>query len=581
VNASLRQYWALLARHIRPQRGRFVLLVCLLFSSIGLRLVIPQILRGFIDVTEAGVGGLTLARRALAFIGIALLEQALAVAATYVGESVAWTATNALRAEMARHCLRLDMRFHNSHRPGELIERIDGDVAQLASFFSQVVVLMLGNLLLLLGILSVLYREGWRLGLAFTLFSALSLLVMSRVRNLAVPYVKARRQAEASLFGYIEEQLSGAEDLRSSGAVAFVLRGLYALQYEILGHDRKASTMNWRIRTITGVLLTLGQAMAVAIGYYSYRGGLATVGTVYLLILYMGLLARPIRELTRQVESLQTIEASIERLTELRETRTAIQDGVGVRFPDGPLSLAFHNVSLSYEGGEPALKDLTFHLGQRKVLGVLGRTGSGKTTLARVVVRLYDPSVGHVAVSGLDTRQATLEALRQRVAYVTQDVQLFEATVRDNMTFFNPSIPDERILAVVEELELGDWYRALPAGLDTRLEAGGRGLSAGEGQLLAFTRVFLRDPGLVILDEASSRLDTVTEQRIERAVDRLLKNRTAIVIAHRLRTVHRADEIMILEDGRLDEHGPREELTRDPTSRFYALLQTGLEEVLV
>ena len=173
-----------------------------------------------------------------------------------------------------------------------------------------------------------------------------------------------------------------------------------------------------------------------------------------------------------------------------------------------------------------------------------------------------------------------LKILRQRVALVTQDVQLFRGTLRDNLTLFDRSIPDERIRAALEELELADWYQSLPNGLDTLLEAGGRGLSAGEAQLVAFARVFLRDPGLVILDEASSRLDPATEQRVERAVDHLLRDRTAIIIAHRLGTVHRADEIMILDGGRVAEYGVREALAADPASRFHGLLQTGLEEML-
>ena len=174
-----------------------------------------------------------------------------------------------------------------------------------------------------------------------------------------------------------------------------------------------------------------------------------------------------------------------------------------------------------------------------------------------------------------------LKTLRQRVALVTQDVQLFQASVRDNITFFNRSISDDRILEVIGELGLEDWLKALPKGLDTRLETGGRSISAGEAQLLAFTRVFLRDPGLVILDEASSRLDPATEQLIERAIDRLLYNRSAIIIAHRLGTIHRTNEIMILDNGRIIEYGNRELLAADPASRFYGLLRTGMEEVLV
>ena len=159
-------------------------------------------------------------------------------------------------------------------------------------------------------------------------------------------------------------------------------------------------------------------------------------------------------------------------------------------------------------------------------------------------------------------------------------MQLFRGTVRDNLTFFSDSIPDARIHDVVQTMGLSDWFQALPEGLDTQLQSGDGGLSAGEAQLLVFTRVFLKDPGLVILDEASSRLDPATEARIERAVDHLLTNRTGIIIAHRLSTVARADEIVILDAGHIAEHGPREALAADPDSRFSGLLQTGLSELL-
>jgi ATP-binding cassette subfamily B protein len=215
------------------------------------------------------------------------------------------------------------------------------------------------------------------------------------------------------------------------------------------------------------------------------------------------------------------------------------------------------------------------------VLGLLGRTGSGKTTLARLIFRLYDTPSGSIAINGMDLRDLRLETLRRSVAIVTQDVQLFRASVRDNLTFFDRSISDEQVIAALAELELGDWLQSLPQGLDTELDMGSRSLSAGEAQLLAFTRVFLRDPGLIILDEASSRLDPATEQRLERAIDKLLRNRTSIIIAHRLGTLHRADEVLILDSGRVSEYGNRRVLAADPGSRFYELLQTGLEEVLV
>jgi ATP-binding cassette subfamily B protein len=580
MNIPLRRYWDLLGPYLMFQRGRFSLLVVLLLSSVGLQVINPQIVRYFIDTAMAGAVSQELLAAALVFVVIALFQQVLGVSATYLGENVAWSATNELRAELARHCLNLDMSFHSDTSPGELIERIDGDVQELSNFFSQMVVRVVGNLVLLVGILFALFLEDWRLGLVYSVFAVVTLFALNRVRGLAIPHQKALRAANAELFGYLEERLSGTEDIRSSGAVDFVIRGLYKLQYAILGHWRKAWRMFVVVRFTGGMMMTLGTAMAFLVGFYFNQVGAVTIGTVYLIVHYTNMFGRPIRELTQQAENVQNIGASIERLVDLRGHTSQISDGAGAFFPDGPLSLAFDNVSFGYFDDEWVLRDLSFSLAPRSVLGLLGRTGSGKTTLARLVFRLYDARLGNIELGEIDIHEARLQELRQRVAIVTQDVQLFQASVRDNLTFFDNSIPDAKIHAVIEELGLADWYQSLPEGLETVLESGGRGLSAGEAQLLAFTRVFLRDPGLVILDEASSRLDPATENLIERAVDKLLMNRTAIIIAHRLGTVHRANDIMILDQGRISEFGDRKRLAADSSSRFHSLLQTGLEEVL-
>ncbi len=582
MNLPLKAYWNLLSQHIRPQKGRFALLTLLLFRSIGLRVFAPQIMRTFIDSALAGEALRTLTWTALAFIGVSLLQQVIAVSVTYLGENVAWTATNALRAELAWHAINLDMRFHNDHAPGELIERIDGDVTELATFFSQFALNLVSNGLLLIGVLAALFREDWRAGLVFTLFSIAAVLVLGRLKDIAVPHQKARRQAEAELYGFLEEQLAATEDIRSSGAVDFSIRELFRHQAAILKHNRLAHFKTWMLENAMGLSLTLGTILALASGYWLLTAGLITLGTVYLFVYYLDLLAEPFWAMTHEMESFQTIGACVERLTEFRSLKAQVTDGADVKavLPARPLELAFKDVTFSYNDSDSVLSGLSFRLRPGCVLGLLGRTGSGKTTLARLIFRLYDPQSGRIEINGSNLRNLRLVALRRRVAIVTQDVQLFRASIRDNLTFFDRSIPDESILAALEELELGDWYRGLPKGLDTELDTGSRSLSAGEAQLLAFTRVFLRNPGLVILDEASSRLDPATEQRLERAIDKLLRNRTAIIIAHRLGTVHRADEIMILDQGEVSEYGDRKQLAADTTSRFYQLLQTGLEEVL-
>ncbi len=580
MKIPFQQYWDLLAKYIRPQRGRFVLLVVLLLSSIGLQLVNPQIMRYFIDTTQTHTEHRALLLAALAFIGVALMQQVVGVSATYVGENVAWTATNALRAEMASHCLNLDMSYHNNVSPGELIERIDGDVAELSNFFSQLVIRVLGNILLLFGILISLLLVDWRVGLAFTGFAILTLLALNAVRGIAIPYQKMMREATADLFGYLEERLAGTEDIRSSGAVDFVLLGIYRLSARILKVWYAAQRRFVVVRLTAGMSTMLGVSMAFIAGYTLFHAGHISLGTVYMIVYYTNLLRRPIRELTQQVENLQNIGAASERLRDLRAIESVLKDGPGADIPGEALALSFENVHFSYNEDEPVLEGINFQLEPGRVLGLLGRTGSGKTTLARLVFRLYDPTQGRVVLGGVPLVNPCLKTLRERVALVTQDVQLFQASVRDNITFFNRGISDEKILSVLDELDLNEWLQALPKGLDTRLETGGRSISAGEAQLLAFTRVFLRNPGLVILDEASSRLDPATEQLIERAIDKLLKNRTAIIIAHRLGTIHRTDEIMILDDGRIVEHGNRQRLASDPGTRFHNLLRTGLEEVL-
>jgi len=581
MNVPLRQYYALLSSYLRPQIARVAALALLLFGGIGLQLVNPQIMRGFIDSARSDGPPEYLYRLALLFMGLAVLQQVVAIGTTYFGENVGWTATNFLRADLAEHCLGLDMRFHNTHTPGEMIERLDGDVTALSNFFSQFVIQVFGSAMLMLGVLVLLFREDWRVGLALTVFAVLAMAVLLRLRNIAVPHWTASREAHANLFGFLEERLSGTEDIRSAGAKPYVLLRFFQLMRDVMQKQIRAGLMVNIMVNSGEMVFAVGTAAAFAVGAYVFEAGAVSIGTVYLIFNYTMMLIWPMQRITQQLQNLQLAAAGIVRIQGLLREQPTIADGDGPDLPPGPLTVEFRHVSFSYDSDEPVLRDLDFHLEAGKVLGLLGRTGSGKTTITRLLFRLYEPQEGGIEVGGVPLGQTRLADLRRHVGMVTQNVQLFQASVRDNLTFFDPSIPDERLLAVIEELGLGSWFGSLPQGLDTELESAGGGLSTGEAQLVAFTRIFLQNPGLVILDEASSRLDPATEHLIERAVDRLMQGRTGIVIAHRLGTVQRADEIMILEEGRILEHGERHALVADPGSRFSGLLRTGLEDMLV
>jgi ABC-type multidrug transport system fused ATPase/permease subunit len=574
------RYRALLGSYLRPQSGRVALLALLLGGSIGLQLLNPQILRAFIDAISAPGAGTPLLGIAGLFIALALTQQVLSVVATYVSERVAWTATNARRTDLTLHCLRLDLTFHKARTPGELIERIDGDVTTLANFFSQFVIQVVGSLLLLLGVLGVLWTIHWEVGLAFTGFAVAVLLGMLSLRAIALPYWRAARQASAGLFGFLEERMAGTVDIRANGAVPYVMYRLYGHLRERLRTGRIARLVGSIAWTVPIVGFAAGQAMAFGLAAWLFGSGAASLGTAFLIYFYTQLMFQPLHMLSNQIDDFQKASAGIVRVQELLNTQSALADGPGATFPAGPLAVEFEDVRFGYEDAT-VVHDLSFRLAPGEVLGLLGRTGSGKTTVTRLLLRLYDPDAGSIRLGGVELRDARLTDLRRHIGMVTQDVQLFQASVRDNIALFDPRIDDARIFAALDALGLAEWFRRLPEGLDTMLAAGGGGLSAGEAQLLAFTRVFLKDPGLVILDEASSRLDPATERLIERAVDTLLRDRTGIIIAHRLGTGARADPILVLEEGAVAEIGPRAALALDSGSRFAALLRTGAAEVLV
>jgi ATP-binding cassette subfamily B protein len=589
MKKSARRFRVLLSTYLAPFLRYAALLGVLLSTAIALRLVNPIILKSFIDLAASGRPLTDMIRQGVLFLAIAVLLQVLSVLENWMAANLGLLTTNRLRRDLTLHCLGLDMSFHKGHTPGEMIERVDGDVGNLANLFSRFLVEILGSVLLMGGVLVLMYTIDWRVGLAFTVFCAAALAILASLKNIAVPRYRKARQATAELFGFVEERLSGTEDVRANGAVPYVVRGLLEHSRPVWRSWAGANAAGSMAAAVGWILFAVGSALSLALGAALFQRGVITIGTVYLVFGYAGLLTQPIERLVRQLTDLQQAGASAIRILDLLEQRPSIQDTGTRSVPaERPLEVSFQKVSFAYKDDPSAedpdstnaLSEIHFDLPPGTVLGLLGRTGSGKTTLARLLMRFYEPQQGSLCLGGVSLPDIPVAMLRQRVALVTQDIQLFDATLRENIALFDPSIPDERILSSFEQLGLTDWLAALPEGLETRLAQGGGRLSAGEAQLLAFARVLLRDPGLIVLDEASSRLDPATEARLDRSMQRLLHGRTAIIIAHRLGTVQRADRILILEGGRQVEYGERLQLAQDHGSHFAGLLKTGLEETL-
>ena len=568
-------YISLLARYLRPHVLRVVLLCVCLFGAIGLTLFIPQTVRSFIDLATGGGGMNDLIRLALTYLGLTFLTQLLSAGSAYLSTDVGWRATNLLRADLFRQTLDLDMAYHKDRMPGEMIERVDGDVSSIFNFFAQFFIRISAAFLLVIGTLVMLWRENWLVGLSLTIFAICAIAVLHWRRGIAVGPTKQERELTARIFGFIEERLSGLDDIRANGAGRYVMHRFLELQRDWFAKATRANWLRGSIWFWTNLFFAIGYIMVLGLGVWLHLSGVVTLGTVYLFFSYMSMLESPLEQIASQLQEFQRSAAGINRVRELMNGPRTIVSGERT-LARQPHSIEFEEVRFRYLE-QDVLKGLSFFLKPEETLGLLGRTGSGKTTMIRLASRLYDPTGGRILIDGVDLRDAHLRDVRRSVSLVTQDVHLFCGTIRDNLTFFNSSVSDECILEVLDELSLRSWIEELPEKLDTMLGPSGSGLSAGQSQLLAFGRAFLRDPGIVILDEPSSRIDPATERLVTRAVDRLLKDRTGIIIAHRLATVARVDKIMVLADGNIVEYGLREVLARDPDSRYSMLLRLSAE----
>jgi ABC-type multidrug transport system fused ATPase/permease subunit len=589
MKIPLGRYWRLLARYLLPRRRQLGLLAGALLLGVAFRLAAPLLAAVFVNLVSGGETPrlAELVGLALGICATGVLGQVCLVAGTRLGANISWTSTNMLREDLAEHCLSLDLDFHHENTPGQMMERIDGDARELAHFFAEFALKLAVNLAIVIGVLGVMIWIDWRIALVYLAFCSLAIYVFNRFRNFASPYWLHAREASTELYGATEEWFGGLTDIRANGATVYVSDRFVTLLRGLFHRNRTAEAMGIGIGQASTMLLDLGGAAMLGLGAVLFRSGAINYGVLVAVLIYSQIIAVPLAEIAEEMGDLQRATASITRIEELFATKPSITSGPGVTLPAGAVSVTFDNVSFRYpsqNGGDEsqhqsdALSDVSFALRRGEVLGLVGRTGSGKSTVSRLLLRFYDPASGRITLEGNDLRDLTLEQLRSHVGVVTQDVHLFNTTVRDNLTMFAGGTSDARLVALLGELGLGPWYDRLPHGLDSVLPPGGEGLSAGEAQLLAVARIFMTDVGLVILDEPSARLDPKTEALVQKAFDRLLTDRTGVIIAHRLETLRRADTIMVLRQGRVIEYGSRAELEAEAASSYSQALRQSLDE---
>lgn len=570
--------WRAFGALLAPHRARVAAMAAVLAVAGALPLAGPILIGRFIDDAADGAAASALLVIAAIYVGIGVGRQVVAVAMAWTAADLAWLVTNELRSDLARHVLSLDLGFHRRTSPGELVSRVDGDVTALSEFIAQFAVKAVAAGVTLVGIVVIVTAQDWRIGLGFAVYLAIAVGTMFALRNQSVDEAASEQAAMGRLLGEVEERLTGADDLRGNGGGSHAVATFQVASARLLRamlQREKQGVIFW---VASNAAFVLGGIAILAIDAALLRNGSITIGTAYVVFQFTQILREPLGQLADETERVQRAAGGMVRTLDLMAERSAITDRGEDRLPPGPLSLTFDAVSFTYDDEDdatPVLQDVSIDLAAGSTLGVLGRTGSGKTTLARSLLRLVEPTAGVVRMGGVDISTVPLADLRARTGVVSQDVHLFASSIRDNLVLFDDTVSDDQVRAALRELGLLDWVEAMPDGLDTVLGPAGAGLSAGEGQLIALTRLFLREPDLVLLDEASSRVDPATEERVTRAIDRLIQGRTAVVIAHRLSTVERLDEIVILDAGRVVEHGSRQDLRADPESRYAALLAVG------
>jgi ABC-type multidrug transport system fused ATPase/permease subunit len=556
-----------LVAQLRPYRGKVALMFLGLLLATGAGLAPPYLAGRAIDDGILASDVATLEWIVAAFFAVAVIYAAASFLQTYM---VGWVGTRVLqdlRQRVFTHIQSMSIGFFTRRSPGVLISRMTNDIEALNQLVTTGVVTMFSSTLTLIGVVIILLLLDLQLALVTFLTFPLLAVASLIFRIVSAGAYKATRERIAAITAYLQESLSGVRVVRSFGQEPRHLDEMTALNEANRAVNMKTVYLNASYFPAVELLSAVGTAAILLYGGSQAIDGAIQLGVIVAFVGYLNTFFEPIQQLSQLYTTYQQGMAALDKIFDLLDTDPDMVDAPDAIDP-GTLrgEIELERVWFSYgeegESGEDtwALRDVDLHVPPGQTLALVGATGAGKSTFAKLVARFYDPQKGTVRVDGHDLRGVQQRALRRQLGIVPQEGFLFSGSVRENVAFGRPEASTEEIEAAVAAVGATEFVAALPKGLETEIGERGIQLSAGQRQLVAFARALLAEPRILILDEATSNVDVRTEKTIERGLERLLHGRTAIVIAHRLSTIRRAGKIVVLEDGKIAEQGTHDEL---------------------
>ena len=545
----VRRLWA----YVRPYRAAFraLALTAPLVELLGLAQ--PYLLKLAVDRGVVARNPTALDRVALVFLGILAAQYAAGWALQSLGASVAQRSLADLRVALFAHLQRLPMRFFDAHPVGEAIARLTSDVDVLQDLLAAGALTIACDVLRVAGVVAVMCWLDVRLAATSLVLLPAVVGVMLVARRLARRLYRAARERLAAVGATAQETFAGATVIALSRAEARVAAEMDALDATHRDLVARGNALEVRLLAFVEAIAGVAVALVLLEGTRLHARGLAELGTLVAFVGYTQQLFAPIRDFSAKYSIVQAAMAAAERIFALLDV-PAEPAAAPAAPPAGAGTIAFERVWFAYREDEWVLRNVSFRIAAGEQIAVVGGSGSGKTTLVRLLERFYEPQRGRVLVDGVDVRDWDPAALRRRIAVVLQDVFLFSGSVTENVTLGHPDIDAGAVAAALDAVEATDAVARL-GGVEAPVGARGQRLAAGERQLLAFARALAHDPAILVLDEATSSVDGETEAVVQTALQRLLAGRTALVIAHRLATVERADRILVLQDGELREQG--------------------------